>query len=141
MTRFLTFNVFAAVFAFVCLIGTANAQTWNSDWGPIRVKADGQTFVARYNRPVSGIIVMRNQGGGNYSGYWARQCTNTTRYQIPAPVYSLEGSCREKRETASGRLTNCWGYISGHANASDTKFMGTFYTCNNKRMGNWNGWR
>ena len=64
MTRFLTFNVFAAVFAFVCLIGTANAQTWNSDWGPIRVKADGQTFVARYNRPVSGIIVMRNQGGG-----------------------------------------------------------------------------
>ena len=141
MTRTLTFNTIAAVLAFVSLIGIANAQTWNSDWGPVHVEADGNTFVARYNDPVSGIIVMQNQGGGNYSGYWARKCTNTKRYQIPAPVYTSEGSCGEKRKTASGRFTTCWGYISGHADASDTKFMGTFYTCNNKRMGNWNGWK
>ena len=84
---------------------------------------------------------MQNQCVGNYSGYWARQCTDKKRFQIPAPVTSLEGSCREKRETASGRLTNFWGYISGHANAFDTKFMGTFFTYNNKMVGNWNGWK
>ena len=141
MSRLPSIKLMAVIFAFVSLINVANAQTWNSDWGPVRVEADGNNFIARYNSPVSGIIVMRNQGGGNYSGYWARKCTSTKRYQIPAPVYTNEGSCNEKRETASGSLTNCWGYISGHANASDTKFMGTFYTCNNRRMGNWNGWK
>ena len=141
MSRLPSIKLMAVIFAFVSLINVANAQTWNSDWGPVRVEADGNNFIARYNSPVSGIIVMRNQGGGNYSGYWARKCTSIKRYQIPAPVYTNEGSCNEKRETASGSLTNCWGYISGHANASDTKFMGTFYTCNNRRMGNWNGWK
>ena len=141
MSRLPSIKLMAVIFAFASLINVANAQTWNSDWGPVRVEADGNNFIARYNSPVSGIIVMRNQGGGNYSGYWARKCTSTKRYQIPAPVYTNEGSCNEKRETASGSLTNCWGYISGHANASDTKFMGTFYTCNNRRMGNWNGWK
>ena len=141
MSRLPSIKLMAVIFVFASLINVANAQTWNSDWGPVRVEADGNNFIARYNSPVSGIIVMRNQGGGNYSGYWARKCTSTKRYQIPAPVYTNEGSCNEKRETASGSLTNCWGYISGHANASDTKFMGTFYTCNNRRMGNWNGWK
>ena len=141
MSRLPSIKLMAVVFAFAALINVAKAETWNSDWGPVRVEADDKHFIARYNNPVSGIIVMRNQGGGNFSGYWARKCTSTRRYQIPAPVYTNEGSCNEKRETASGSLTNCWGYISGHANASDTKFMGTFYTCNNKEMGNWNGWK
>ena len=141
MSRFSSIKLMAVAFACAALINVAKAETWNSDWGPVRVEADGKNFIARYNSPVSGIIVMRNQGGGNFSGYWARKCTSTRRYQIPAPVYTNEGSCNEKRETASGSLTTCWGYISGHANASDTKFMGTFYTCNNRRMGNWNGWK
>ena len=64
------------------------AETWNSDWGPVIVEADGNTFVGRYNMPVGGIVVMDHQGGGNYSGYWARSCTSTKRYQIPAPVYT-----------------------------------------------------
>ena len=102
MSRLPSIKLMAVIFAFASLINVANAQTWNSDWGPVRVEADGNNFIARYNSPVSGIIVMRNQGGGNYSGYWARKCTSTKRYQIPAPVYTNEGSCNEKRETASG---------------------------------------
>lgn len=119
----------------------AVAETWSSDWGDVYVAADDDQFVARYNMEKNGIIVMQNQGGGNYSGYWARQCTNSRRYQVPAPVYSSEGSCGERREDSEGRLTRCWGGISGHANVSNTRFMGTFYTCNGKRMGEWNGWR
>ena len=117
------------------------AETWNSDWGPVIVEADGNTFVGRYNMPVGGIVVMDHQGGGNYSGYWARSCTSTKRYQIQAPVYTSEGSCREKRRTAKGRMTKCWGYISGNANPSNTRFQGTFMTCNNRRLGEWNGWK
>lgn len=133
--------------AFFLMIGIALAntpalaETWNSDWGPVQVEADGSTFIARYNNPVSGVIVMRNQGGGNYAGYWARKCTNNRNYQIPAPVYSSEGSCSQTRKTASGSNTRCWGIISGHADASDTRFMGTFSTCNGRRIGDWNGWR
>ena len=47
------------------------AETWNSDWGPVIVEADGNIFVGRYNMPVGGIVVMEHQGNGNYSGYWA----------------------------------------------------------------------
>lgn len=130
-----------ASFALLIFGSPAVAETWGSDWGDVYVAADGDQFVARYNTEKNGIIVMRNQGGGNYSGYWARQCTNSRRHQIPAPVFSSEGSCDERREDSEGRLTRCWGGISGHANVSNTKFMGTFYTCNGKRMGEWNGWR
>ena len=140
MVRVATHSIIGFVSVFVLFIGTANAQ-WNSDWGPIEVEADEETFIAKYNSPRSGIIVMQNEGGLNYKGYWARKCTGTKKYQIPAPVFTSEGSCLEKRETASGSKTTCWGYIKGHATASDTRFTGIFYTCNNKRMGQWNGWR
>ena len=60
--------------------------------------------------PVGGIVVMEHQGNGNYSGYWARSCTSNKRYQIPAPVYSSE-AVAERRETAKGKMTKCWGYI------------------------------
>ena len=42
------------------------AETWNSDWGPVIVEADGNIFVGRYNMPVGGIVVMEHQGNGNY---------------------------------------------------------------------------
>ena len=140
MVRVISLSIIGVVFVFVLFIGTANAQ-WNSDWGPIEVEADEETFIAKYNNPKSGIIVMQNEGGLNYKGYWARKCTGTKKQQIPAPVFTSEGSCKNNKKTASGSLTTCWGHISGHANAADTKFTGTFYTCNNKKMGHWNGWR
>ena len=125
----------------ITFASTAMAETWNSDWGPVSVEADGDVFVGRYNAPVGGIVVMKHQGNGNYAGYWARSCTSNKRYQIPAPVYSSEGSCREKRKTAKGSMTKCWGFISGNANPSNTRFQGTFTTCNNRRLGEWNGWQ
>lgn len=125
----------------IAFTSAAMAETWNSDWGPVSVEADGEVFVGRYNAPVGGIVVMKHQGNGNYAGYWARSCTSNKRYQIPAPVYSSEGSCREKRKTAKGRMTKCWGFISGNANPSNTRFQGTFTTCNNRRLGEWNGWQ
>ena len=122
-------------------ISSAQAESWNSDWGAVAVEADGDIFVGRYNRPVHGIIVMRHQGGGKYTGYWARSCTRKARYQIPAPVSNSEGRCGDTRKTASGTRTKCWGTISGGVNAANTRFSGTFYTCNGARMGDWDGWR
>ena len=140
MRKILSFTAF--IFFSVTIYSTSvYAETWNSDWGPVIVEADGITFVGRYNMPVGGIVVMEHQGGGNYSGYWARSCTSNKRYQIPAPVYTSEGSCRQKRKTANGKMTKCWGYISGNANPSNTRFQGTFMTCNNRRLGEWNGWK
>ena len=117
------------------------AEVWRSDWGPVTVKADGATFVGRYNNAMGGIVVMQHRGSGNYSGYWARACTSKKRYQIPAPLFSAEGSCRERRKNAYGKMTNCWGLISGAVHSSNTRFQGTFMTCNGKRLGQWRGWR
>jgi hypothetical protein len=130
-----------AIIGGITFASAAMAETWNSDWGPVNVEADGDVFVGRYNAPVGGIVVMKHQGNGNYAGYWARSCTSNKRYQIPAPVYSSEGSCGEKRKTAKGSMTKCWGFISGNANPSNTRFQGTFSTCNNRRLGEWNGWQ
>ena len=130
-----------AIISGITFASAAVAETWNSDWGPVFVEADGNVFVGRYNAPVGGIVVMKHQGNGNYSGYWARACTNKKRYQRPAPVFRSEGSCRETRKNARGRRTKCWGFISGNANPSNTRFQGTFTTCNNRRLGEWNGWQ
>ena len=56
MVRVVTHSIIGFVIVFVLFIGTANAQ-WNSDWGPIEVEADGETFQAKYNNPKDGIIV------------------------------------------------------------------------------------
>ena len=119
----------------------AAAEVWRSDWGPVSVKADGETFVGQYNKPVGGILIMQHKGNGKYEGYWARACTSKKRYQIPAPLYSSEGGCRKKRKNAFGRMTSCWGLISGYVNNSNTRFRGTFLTCNGQRLGEWRGWR
>ena len=65
-----------AIISGITFASAAVAETWNSDWGPVSVEADGNVFVGRYNAPVGGIVVMKHQGNGNYSGYWARSCTN-----------------------------------------------------------------
>ena len=71
-SRFHKFQAYSFFLLIVAVLASTpvSADTWNSDWGPIQVQADGQTFVARYNHSANGIIVMRNQGGGNYSGYF-----------------------------------------------------------------------
>ena len=88
--------------ALVCFSHGAHATTWNSDWGPVRVKADGENFVARYKNRVSGIIVMRNQGGGNYSdiGLDNVPIKNGSRFQ---PRYiALRGAALKKGRPPQG---------------------------------------
>ena len=66
MRKFLSLSAFI-LYSVMTYSTSVYAETWNSDWGPVVVEADGNTFIGRYNMPVGGIVVMNHQGGGNYS--------------------------------------------------------------------------
>ena len=120
------------LFVFVWVPQTAQAGAqWDSDWGQVDVQVDNSgTFTALYGSDNGdhGVIRMTPEGGGKYSGHWARDCGSDET-----------GTCSSTKPQSTGVQTRCWGYISGRVSNYDTKFTGTWKSCDGKDSGTWNG--
>ena len=99
------------------------AETWDTTWGPVSVRVDGDnSFIAYFNNREDGIIVM-SPSGSYYEGWWAR---------------TGNCNCPKTATTRSGYSTSCYGFISGYLK-TDYEFRGNWVDCRNDEGGPWNG--